>query len=569
MTGAGSVVQVPPAEWSLPATINIAQSGTIGLRQYAANDDGWTISVTGLPSGVTYNPTLERIEAAAGAVVGSATATFTLSRAGLADVVDTATVAVYAGVAQTTFQYQDLEIYVPRPGLDTTNRCYKAYPGLEYNIRMAVAGGHYPYTYSLDTAPAGMTINANTGEIVWDSPVESGSPHTVTARVTDYIGQTQTVTWTITVTTTGFFFVDAVNGTTVAGGGTGTFANPWKTMADVYGADKNVTRNPGGFVYWRTGDYGIDVPTEDFYSGTDGGRVPWGSNKPLVHMAYPGDAPRILNKSASSTDGYIYFFNGVDDFWWDGVEIDDNGATRGIAVAISMNGRCVFRRASIHGTTLVQQGANVSLIFVTSGGGSYNVVQDCELYDSNGGYAVLGYQSPKTLVEDNNCYDVYYGPCAKSYNDRWTFRGNTVKGGSVGINGIWTQCYSGTAKPGNIEICFNYVEGFSENACRFNNEWNPQGGPHWAYRNTFKGITSVSNVYESETSGPYEFKNNLLLTSEGGDGIRQSASPLSAPDKLIVEGNVVEPLSSTVIDANGSLQGAARDAYLGVVGWEI
>jgi hypothetical protein len=125
------------------------------------------------------------------------------------------------------------------------------------------------------------------------------------------------------------------------------------------------------------------------------------------------------------------------------------------------------------------------------------------------------------------------------------------------------------SKPGNIEICFNYVEGFSSDACRFNHEWNVQGGPHWAYRNTFVGTTSVSNVYAQETSGPYEFKNNVLLTNEGGDGITQSANPLAAPEKLIVEGNVLEPLSSTIIDANGNLQGAARDAYLGVAGHEV
>jgi hypothetical protein len=57
------------------------------------------------------------------------------------------------------------------------------------------------------------------------------------------------------VTTDGFLFVDAVNGTPAAQGGTGTRSNPWKTMKDVYGGDdynsKWADHHPGAFVYWR------------------------------------------------------------------------------------------------------------------------------------------------------------------------------------------------------------------------------------------------------------------------------------------------------------------------------
>ena len=68
-----------------------------------------------------------------------------------------------------------LEIIQPQEGLSTNgcvggtlpcNRFYRAYPGLEYNVRMGVIGGDYPYVYSLITAPSGMTIDAGTGEII-------------------------------------------------------------------------------------------------------------------------------------------------------------------------------------------------------------------------------------------------------------------------------------------------------------------------------------------------------------------------------------------------------------------
>ena len=91
-TGVGSVGWSGVA-WNLPATLNVQQSGSIGLRQYALNAGAHTISVSGLPAGVTYNSGTESLE---GASTGTAsgTATFTLSLAGQPDVVDTATVAL-------------------------------------------------------------------------------------------------------------------------------------------------------------------------------------------------------------------------------------------------------------------------------------------------------------------------------------------------------------------------------------------------------------------------------------------------------------------------------------------
>ena len=58
-----------------------------------------------------------------------------------------------------------LELTNIGPSLASNNRIYRAYPGLEYNIRAAVIGGDYPYSFTLSNAPAGMTINAQTGPI--------------------------------------------------------------------------------------------------------------------------------------------------------------------------------------------------------------------------------------------------------------------------------------------------------------------------------------------------------------------------------------------------------------------
>jgi hypothetical protein len=88
------VVLDPPA-WNLPAEINIPQGSFVDVRLYAANADGYTLNVTGLAAGLTYNAGLERIEAGAEASPASSTATFAIDPSGL-NVTATTTVAVTA-----------------------------------------------------------------------------------------------------------------------------------------------------------------------------------------------------------------------------------------------------------------------------------------------------------------------------------------------------------------------------------------------------------------------------------------------------------------------------------------
>src|SRR5687767_12569806 len=107
-------------------------------------------------------------------------------------------------LAQTTAPpFYPLEITNIGPvgvnGMSANNRIFRAYPGLEYNIRAAVVGGVYPFQYSLSGAPTGMTIDAATGEIRWPTPQSNASNITLTVR--DSAGATRSATWSITVTT--------------------------------------------------------------------------------------------------------------------------------------------------------------------------------------------------------------------------------------------------------------------------------------------------------------------------------------------------------------------------------
>ncbi|MCE9638039.1 MAG: IPT/TIG domain-containing protein, partial [Planctomycetes bacterium] len=61
-------------------------------------------------------------------------------------------------------------------GLDAQNRIFRAYPGIPYVIRAAVMGGSFPYTFSLSNVPAGMTVDARTGEVSWPNPTADATP---------------------------------------------------------------------------------------------------------------------------------------------------------------------------------------------------------------------------------------------------------------------------------------------------------------------------------------------------------------------------------------------------------
>lgn len=229
--------------------------------------------------------------------------------------------------------YGTMEIIAPRAGLSTASRYYKAYPGLLYRVPVAVLYGAWPFKYELTTAPEGMTIGSVLGDddygiINWANPTTSGSPHSVTVKVTDQEGTEVTVSWTITVTTSGFIFVDAVNGhASAANGGSpagdGTIENPFLTMNDWYAGStggtgsgtKNNTTYREYFVYYREGTY--ETGTMFSESGDWGQRVPCvGNNKPKVHMAYPGES---VTMDVAAAELIFYGDNGMG-VWFQGMK---------------------------------------------------------------------------------------------------------------------------------------------------------------------------------------------------------------------------------------------------------
>ena len=462
----------------------------------------------------------------------------------------------------------DLEIIQPQPELSTTNRFYKAYPALEYNVRMAVIGGAYPFAYQLTTAPAGMTINSSTGEISWPNPTTTGSPHSVTAVVTDSEASQQTVSWTITVTTSGFYFIDAVNGSNNSargGTGTGTAANPWKDMQDFYGGPTNISTSStakndgtyaGGFVYFKSGTYeSSTMPIED------GWRVPFVSNnKPQVWLAYPSDSPII-----SMAGAVIEFYAGGTNLYVDGITFRVNG---------NANKRCVRFEGVTDNVSFVKNifdgdnmngapGGNNALLFLTggpnTGSNERSFIYGNTFRNTVYGSGLEGYSANKFLVENNvftslNGHAIY----PKMGTQNWHIRGNRIT--NCTTTGVLVGNYSPS---GDINISYNYINMNSGHAIHLNEQYiTTSVGPFRAVRNTLVGTVRVNKV--TTTNGPFEVENNIIINSVTGDKLTKQ--DIDYQSNLVINNNLGG--TSGIIDANGNMLGE-YNSYLGSAGWQF
>lgn len=458
-----------------------------------------------------------------------------------------------------------LQIIQPQAGLTTANRFYKAYPGLVYDVRAAVIGGAYPYKYSLDTAPAGMSINASTGEIAWPSPVAQTNPYPVTLRVTDGAGATQTVSWTILVTTQLFLFVDPVSGTP---GASGTINDPVQGFADVYGgttyASKYATTMQNYFVYFRDG--ATYIPN-GYTNGT--AALQWTSNQPLVWIAYPGTHPVI--------DVSTVFFQANDtlsNFYVDGFEIQNITAgptaseyQKAFQIGSSAS-NVTFRNNVFHNLPATAGSYNQSAIMIgrDNTSGLNWAFQNNEFYDINVGYGLLGYVAQNVLVEDNYFHEINsahaIGP--KIGTSYWFIRHNKVINSSG--YGIWLmyEPFTTNSQPyGNMEVSYNYVQMVSGNALDINLSLSTSVGPAYLFRNTFVG--SVAFEYVDSTVGPYYFSKNVSMNSQSSSGGYSCNGCANAPNNVVTSNNLVG--SAGIVDTNGLLT-AAYAQYVGQIGWQ-
>ena len=379
------------------------------------------------------------------------------------------------------------------PAIPSTNRIFKAYPGIEYNIRVAVLGGLYPFTYTLRNAPSGMTINSKTGEITWPNP--QSNANNITVSVTDAENTTVQTTWSITVTTSGFKFVKSG-----ATNGTGTISNPYNSIANMFaGASRH------DIIYFREGTYQ--------YNGVPGNWVN-SHNYPYQYVGYPGETGVINMNGREMANGDPVYY---DNITFTGMV--KYGPMIYGGTSYNTIRRCIFNGYTNSDPSHDNQG--VITIIGSEGQGFYTVIQDNEIKNwgvTAGDAAAIGsiYRARKLVIENNyihsNTSGNVRGIFPKIETHTYSIRGNKI------IMREGDPIYAGPYAAQNLnEYSFNlFVRTGARKGSVLQNFETVQGSTHF-YRNTI-----LSDLYIRDCSpgkGPWTFNNNIISNPNTTGGL--------------------------------------------------
>ncbi|MBA2882900.1 hypothetical protein HNR65_003255 [Desulfosalsimonas propionicica] len=447
------------------------------------------------------------------------------------------------------------------PAIPETNRIFRAYPGIEYNIRAAAIGGVYPYTYELSNKPVGMSIDENTGEITWDNPQSDAGP--ITLSVTDSEGSTVTADWSIEVTTKGFLFVD----NSAAANGDGSLNNPYNSMTNFL-TDTLDTGQQSDIVYFRAGTYEM----VDHNSSSD--HILRIDDNPTNWLNYPGEDVVL---QGSDNAGKAYRINPMGEtIYFDGIIIKNT-----IGYAFTLYGapnyytirRCVFDGLVPPDST----NRNYGFIFTSAGGATYyNVIQDNEFKNWYGAAAIGSlYQDKKLLIENNYIHTPKSKPAdgpsgigvtmafaLKSRLDYLTVRGNDVQMGDES-SGIFDSSVNNFFNVEYMDLCFNYFNcdpaGNNRTDLMLNSQSSSHGPNiyHNVYRNTVRGHGALFRFSPCD-QGPFTLTNNVFIFEKNE----------LERDCVTYDSNLEGTDADNIIDSDGQLTEEYSE-YVGTRGHQI
>jgi MYXO-CTERM domain-containing protein len=480
-------------------------------------------------------------------------------------------------------EYFPLQIVLPRaagtapdpdrPTLSPDHFTLWAYPGVEYRMRAAVIGGHYPYTFELSGQPSGMAVDP-AGVITWPDPRASSGE--ITLVVTDRDGVEVRSTWSITVDEDKFRFFDC----DVTGSGTGTLEDPHRNLSDI---PENTYA--GLILYFRNcsapGSYNaLDRPR----ARPD--RVDWNACcYPQQWLAYPGESP-VLD---------LHYEEGGDP----GTIIRFQGSPAAVVGFESIRGRhkhfniienvhyAVFWQNRMHQLAGVD-GVNAGFLMSEAAGdlpAHYNVVQDNELYDwgavygGRSGSCIKIYSQYKLLIEDTVCRDAV----GTSDMEGIALKGGVIERATIRnnvVHGVYAHGLGGNNHVlSSSEFLHNRVYDCGSNCAYFNQDGLIDSRIS-VYRNTFVGRVQIDHV-GAVAGADFEFCNNVHVSDDAlGEyfpGTRFVGAPVLDPSLVRVcdapNEDVVATPGDQCVDAMGLLSddGPAdcRTNHLGLKGAEL
>ncbi len=457
-----------------------------------------------------------------------------------------------------------LTIMHPQSGV--TGPYTRAYPGILWERPVVVLGGSWPYKVELVQAPSGMTVGEtldidefNTTGLIgqaysilsWDNPVTSGSPHTVEVLVTDQEGTTASETWTVTVTTTGFVFVDAATGNNA---NAGTLASPKENLIGVYGAAKATVSFAGQHCYLRAGTYEHDIlPIED------GVRVTWTGNKPFQFEAYPGETVTIDCANA------YWNMETPNDLAWIGLRFTGLNAGGGYKYLQWAGGdrNLVYKNYFGTGTGGIG-GSNSAFMFIANVPTTTDSAIIRNTLDTPLSLALVETYACDGVVIEGNLVTNYTGSNCNGYypkidNTNMTVRANRSLSGCEGYFFV-VDTY---ADNGPMEVCWNLMKVTSGDEYVQIGRENVNDVDVFFDRNTC--ISGSINM--DDATGTFTLFNNVRQhDGTDADGITHTGGTEATISGILTDLSATSGLCDTT---TGHLVGTNEDDYLGIKGFQV
>jgi len=191
---------------------------------------------------------------------------------------------------------------------------YDGVNSVRYEYPLKIYGGSAPHIFQVISGPPGLTVGnsrnaADHGVVKWtpSQAYSTASPASVTIRAYGQDGATIDFAWTIATSssTDKFMFLsNSGNDTT----GTGSFSQPFATLAKMTGTASTTTTYPNRIVYMRGGNYATVAHTDAWNGGnaseTIRSRIQLvKANHPVCYIAYPGENVNINFANAQILTG--------------------------------------------------------------------------------------------------------------------------------------------------------------------------------------------------------------------------------------------------------------------------
>lgn len=456
-----------------------------------------------------------------------------------------------------------MRMVAPRTSTTSTYIYENWYTGMALDLPICVQGGAWPFYYQLTAAPSGMTIgsqygDANYGRITWSSPT-AGS-HNVAVRVIDQDGNTVTHSWTLTVGTSKHVFFDAVSGNDSTGDG--SIGNPYQTFSKFSSTDSDTAALNGKIAVYRTGTYSTN--NTDALTGS-GYRWDMSSNKPLVHMGYPGES-------------VVFDFTDASWDWSTGTrhEFSVKGVTmQGINNAIAATQAFYFRctnasRILFDGITFTQAATitaptNPACIGCRDGTPQTDIaIMDCTFDGMDNVFSVELYEMRYVVFERNTMQNLgtlggFYAK-AETVADI-TCRANTA----VTSNAARLFIMDNYPSVQNMEVCWNNMKSSAIQAVHIGQNTSNDGAMGWVYRNTIQMTGSVPCVRLHNSYADITMEGNVFVH----DGTYTNGIQDTNYAGVLTNNNVLHAASTAYTDSGGALTGGYRASYLGLHGYEV